>query len=121
MTDGPLRHPFLRRVPLLLLVGAGVFLWRSELFPQPRTLLWELPGSEAVRRVEVQLWKGTSLVARGDWPNNPPSPLVQQLQLRRGTYRSLSFLEFGDGHTEHHTQLLELGSQETLRLPLRPR
>jgi hypothetical protein len=121
MKDGLLRHPFLRRVPVLLLVGAGVFLWRSELFPQPRTLLWELPPSVSVTRAEVQLWKGSTLVARGEWPNNPPSPLVQTLQLRQGTYRSLSFLEFGDGHTEQHSQLVELGTQETLRLPLRPR
>ena len=121
MTEGLLGHPFIRRVPLLLLVGAGAFLWRSALFPQPRTLLWELPPSVAVTRAEVQLWEGAVLVARGEWPSNPPSPLVQQLQLRRGTYRSLSFLEFGDGHTEQHSQLVELDSQETVHLWLRPR
>ncbi len=121
MTDGLLRHPFLRRVPLLLLVVAGGFLWRSELFPQPHTLLWELPPSVEVTRAEVQLWKGSALVARAEWPSSPPSPLVLRLQLRAGSYRAWSFLEFADGRTGQQTQLVELGPQETVRLSLRPR
>jgi hypothetical protein len=121
MKDGLFRHPFLQRVPLLLLVAAGAFLWRSALFPQPRTLVWELPASMAVARAEVQLWKGSALVSRAEWPNSPKGPLVQQIQLRGGTYRALSFLEFADGTTEQHTQAVELGAQETLNLPLRPR
>lgn len=121
MTDGLLRHPFLRRVPLLLLVLAGAFLWRSALFPQPRTLVWELPSAAAVRRAEVQLWKGPSLMARAEWPNHPQGPLLEQLQLRQGTYRALTFLEMADGGTEQYAQTVQLGREETLRLSLRPR
>ncbi len=121
MTDGLLRHPFLRRAPLLLLVVAGVFLWRSELFPQPHTLVWELPPSVEVTRAEVQLWRGSALMARAEWPSSPQSPLVQELQLRAGAYRTLTFLEFADGRTERHTQLVELGREKTLHLSLRPR
>jgi hypothetical protein len=121
MTDGFLRHPFLRRVPLLLLAVAGVFLWRSELFPQPRTLLFELPPSVEVSRAEVQLWKGPSLAARAEWLSSPSSPLVLKVQLRTGTYRALSFLAYADGRTAQQTQLVELGSQETLHLSLQPR
>jgi hypothetical protein len=121
MTDGLLQHPFLRRVPLVLLVVAGAFLWRSAFFPQPRTLVWELPSAATVTRAEVQLWKGASLVARAEWPNSPQSPLLEQLQLRQGTYRALSFLELADGGTEQYAQMLQLGGEETVRLSLRPR
>ena len=120
MTDGLLHHPFLRRVPLVLLVVAGAFLWRSAFFPQRRTLVWELP-SATVTRAEVQLWKGASLVARAEWRNSPQGPLLEQLQLRQGTYRALSFLELADGGTEQYAQLLQLGGEETVRLSLRPR
>jgi hypothetical protein len=121
MTDGLLRHPFLRRVPLLLLLLAGTFLWRSALFPQPRTFLWELPASVLVTRAEIQLWKGSTLMARAEWPNSPRGVLLEQLQLRRGTYRALSFLELSDGGTEQHTQPVELDGEETVHLSLRPR
>jgi len=121
MTDGLLRHPFLRRAPLLLLVAAGVFLWRSQLFPQPRTLLWELPEAVDVTRAEVQLWQGQKLVARAEWPAHPQGPLRQQLQLRAGRYRALAFLQLAGGSEEHHVQDVLLGSEETLRLPLRTR
>jgi hypothetical protein len=121
MKDGPLRHPFLRLVPLLLVVAAGVFLWRSELFPQPRTLWWELPQAVDVTRAEVQLWQGSRLVARAEWPTHPQGPLLQQLQLRAGRYRAVDFLEFAGGGKEQHTQEVQLGSEETLRLSLSPR
>lgn len=121
MTDGPLRHPFLRRTPLLLLLLAGAFLWRSALFPQPRTFLWELPPSEPVARAEVQLWKGPRLMARAEWPNQPRGLLLEHLQLRGGTYRALSFLELADGGTEQHAQPVELAGEETVHLWLRPR
>jgi hypothetical protein len=121
MTSGPLRHPFLRRVPLLLVVAAGILLWRSAFFPQPRTLVWDLPPSVPVARVEVQLWQGSALVARGEWPASPHGPLVQQLQLRGGTYRTVSFLELTDGGTEQHVQMLELGREETVHLAIVPR
>ena len=121
MRAGPLRHPFLRRVPLLLLLLAGAFLWRSALFPQPRTLVWELPASLSVTRAEAQLWKGDALVARSEWPNGPSGPLVQQLQLRGGVYRALTFLELPDGGTEQHAQTVQVGGEETVHLLLRPR
>jgi hypothetical protein len=121
MTAGPLRHPFLRRAPLLLLLVAGAFLWRSALFPQPRAFVWDLPPSVPVTRAEVQLWKGTELMARAEWPNGPRAPLLQQLQLRRGSYRALSFLELADGGTEQHAQTVEVDREETVHLSLRPR
>jgi hypothetical protein len=121
MKDGAFRHPFLRRAPLLLLVVAGAFLWRSQLFPQPRTLLWELPESVDVARAEVQLWKGSQLVARAEWPEHPHGPLLQQLQLRAGRYRALAFLQMAGGDTEQLTQDVQVGSEETLHLTLRPR
>jgi hypothetical protein len=121
MTDRPLRHPFLRRVPLLLLLLAGAFLWRSSLFPQPRTFIWEVPSGVGVARAEVQLWKGTKLMARAEWPNHPQGAQLQQLQLRRGAYQALSFLVLTDGQSEQHSQPVELGEEETVHLWLRPR
>jgi hypothetical protein len=121
MTDGPLRHPFLRRLPLVLLLVAGVFLWRSTIFPQPRTLVWEVPPAAEVTRAEVQLWKGSTLVARAEWPSRPRGLLLQRLQLRGGTYRALSFLALADGSTEEHAQEVTLSGEETVSLSLRPR
>ncbi len=121
MKDGLLRLPFLRRAPLLLLVVAGVFLWRSELFPQPRTLLWELPEAVDVTRAEVQLWQGDRLLARAEWLSHPQGPLVQRLQLRPGHYRALTFLELDGGSREQHSQQVQVASEETLHLSVRPR
>ena len=116
-----LRQPFLRRVPLLLLVVAGVVLWQSALFPQPRTLLWELPESLEVVRAEVQLWRGSELLARGEWPSHPVSPLVQQLQLKAGTYRALAFLELSDGRVEQRIRTVQVGHEQTVRVSLQSR
>ena len=116
MTAGLLRHPFLRRVPVLLLVGAGILVWRSALFPQPRTLIWDLPAPVSLVRAEVQLWQDQALVARTEWLEAPHGPLIQQLQLRSGTYRALAFLQFSDGRTEQRGQSLVLGREETVHL-----
>jgi len=121
MTEGPLRHPFLRRVPLLLLVAAGVLLWRSPLFPQPRTMVWDLPPELAVARAEVQLWQGTSLVARAEWPEPPRGALVQRLQLRSGTYRALVFVVLADGRAAQDARAVEVGGEETVHVATAPR
>lgn len=121
MTEGALRHPLLRRVPVLLLVGAGVLLWRSPLFPQPHTLVWDVPPEMAVARAEVQLWQGSSLVARAEWPEPPHGALVQRLQLRSGSYRALVFLVLADGSTAQDARPVEVGREETLHVPTAPR
>jgi len=120
MTDGALRHPFLRRLPLLLLVGAGMLLWRSGLFPQPRTLVWDVPPDLAVTRAEVQLWQGPALVARAEWPSPPRGGLVQHLQLRSGDYRALLFLALADGGTAGDTRTVEV-REETVHIATSPR
>jgi len=121
MTEGALRHPFLRRVPLLLLVGAGVLLWRSALFPQPRTVVWDLPPELAVARAEVQLWQGSSLVARAEWPEPPRGALLQHVQLRSGTYRALVFVVLADGRSRRDGRSLEIGPEETVHVATAPR
>jgi hypothetical protein len=63
-TGRPGRRGLLRRLGLLLLIGAGLLLWRSPLLPQPHTLVWDRPFGLDLASAEVQLWRGDTLLAR---------------------------------------------------------
>jgi len=123
-TEGPAprrgRGPLVRRLVPLALVGAGLLLWRSPLFPQPRTFVWDRPFGLSVVSAEVQLWRGDTLLARAEWPDAAQGTLSQQLTLRAGPIRVLSFARLGNGSERHATQDLNLGSEDVVHAPLLP-
>ena len=114
------RSPLLRRLVPLALVAVGLLLWRSPLFPQPRTFVWDRPFGLSIVSAEVQLWRETTLLARAEWPDATQGTLSQQLSLRAGPIRVLSFVRLQDGTQRRGVQELELGSEQVVHAPLLP-
>jgi hypothetical protein len=119
-TGSPGRRGLLRRLGLLGLIGAGLLLWRSPLLPQPHTLVWDRPFGLDLASAEVQLWRGDTLLARAEWPDASQGTLSQQLTLRGGPVRVLSFVHLRDGTRRRGVQELQLGSEEVVHVPLLP-
>ncbi|HET9158315.1 MAG TPA: hypothetical protein VFN91_16690 [Myxococcaceae bacterium] len=114
------RSPLLRRLVPLALIALGLVLWRSPLFPQPRTFVWDRPFGLSIVSAEVQLWRGDTLLARAEWPDATQGTLSQQLSLRTGPIRVLSFVRLGNGIERRATQDLNLGSEDVVHAPLLP-
>lgn len=119
-TTGPERPRLLRRLIPIALVALGLVLWRSPLFPQPHTFVWDRPFGLDVVSAEVQLWRGDVLLARVEWPDATSGALTQQLTLRSGPIRVLSFARLGNGTERRATQELNLGSEDVVHAPLLP-
>jgi hypothetical protein len=117
---GPERPRILRRLIPLALVVVGLLLWRSPLFPQPHTFIWDRPFGLDVVSAEVQLWRGELLVARAEWPDATTGALTQQLTLRAGPIRVFSFVRVRDGTERRGTQDLDVGGEEVVHAPLLP-
>jgi hypothetical protein len=108
-----------KRLPILVVVALGLWLWRSSLFPQPRTFIWDRPLGLPVASAEVQLWRDDHLLARAEWPDATRGTLSQELTLRPGPLRVLTFARLADGSTRQGDQLLTLAS-EAVHAPLLP-
>jgi hypothetical protein len=109
-----------KRLPILVVVVLGLWLWRSPLFPQPRTFVWDRPLGPPVASAEVQLWREGDLVSRVEWPDATRGTLSQELTLRRGQYRIFTFARMGDGTARQGEQTLSLGSETVVHAPLLP-
>ena len=91
-----------KRLPLLLVLLAGVFLWRGGfgLLPIEREITWRLWGDFAsIRRVEVQLYDGEELLKREqlELPNGAGFEPTSRVPLKKGTYRGLVMVWRADG------------------------
>lgn len=109
-----------KRLPILVVVALGLWLWRSPLFPQPRTFIWDRPLGPPVTSAEVQLWRDGDLVSRAEWPDATRGTLNQELTLRQGPLRVLTFARMGDGTTRQGVQTLSLESEAVVHAPLLP-
>ena len=112
--------PLRRRLVPLAIIAIGFLLWRSPLLPQPRTFVWDRPVGLPVVSAEVQLWRGDTLLARAEWPDASQGALTQQVTLRSGPIRVLSFARLGNGTERRATQDLNLGSEDVVHAPLLP-
>lgn len=117
---GPERPRLLRRLIPIALIALGLVLWRSPLFPQPHTFVWDRPFGLDLVSAEVQLWRGDTLLARAEWPDASAGALTQQLTLRSGPIRVLTFARLGNGTERRATQELNLGSEDVVHAPLLP-
>lgn len=109
-----------KRLPILIVVALGLWLWRSPLFPQPRTFIWDRPLGRQVTAAEVQIWRGDSLLARAEWPDATRGTLSQELTLRPGLLRILTSARLDDGSRRQAEQELTLGSEAVVHAPLLP-
>jgi hypothetical protein len=119
------------RLPLLLALALGAWLWRSSLFPQPRELVLLLPSTRApVARVEVQLYsEGGELLKReerffqgpgaGAGAEGAPSVLRLEISLPRGRYLCRAFLRDAAGGERVLSRTVELGEERTYEVELR--
>jgi hypothetical protein len=86
-----------KRLPLILFVMVGVWLWRggAGLFAIERELVWQLPGDlSTIRAVEIQVWDGNDLLKREElsFPAGVKMDVVQKLPLRAGSYQAKVFI-----------------------------
>jgi hypothetical protein len=91
----------LRRLPVLLVLGLGLLLWRAPFFPQERVWVVELsPEWRAATRLDVQLYDGSEALLRREeraFTHGAPERLSFDLTLPQGTYRARVFGDFPPG------------------------
>lgn len=111
------RRPLLRLLPLLVIAGFGLFLWRQSNPPEPRTLRLALSDVTQARGVEVQI-EGPEgeLIQRTErffTGARPPRVLELSSPLRRGRHQIRAFTHAADGGTGGSAAtVLEIGESE---------
>ena len=120
------RHPLLRRLPLLALVGVGLWLWQAT-EPPEHSLVWRLDGAgwSAVRGLEFQVTGPDGQTLKREehfFPAAPPSEVTLKVDLPEGSYRALIFVkEPGQPARPPLVEGLTIGEEpyilKTLRLP----
>lgn len=90
-----IEHPLARRLPLLLAIAVGLWLWRSG-EESERTLIWRLPGDRAtVERVEIQLMDDDGSVLRREtlyYQTGAPPEITQRYRIDEGSYQARLFI-----------------------------
>jgi hypothetical protein len=91
-----------KRLPYLIMFALGFALWRGGFgfLATERTLTWRLPVAYAdVRRLELQVWKGDTLVQRLELstPTGLTTEPQTKLPLTRGPHRALASAWLKDG------------------------
>ena len=122
------QHPLLKRLPFLLLVALGLWLWKGARAPE-RELVWRLegPGWGDIRALDFQV-KGEDgeLVKRETrtYPQGPPGAVSLQVALPPGAYEVWVFARAERGASRPpRVERLTLGEEEarverTLRAPV---
>lgn len=92
-----MRSFLLKRLPLLLFALLGIWLWQggAGFFPTERELTWRLWGEYGqIRKVELQLWQGDSLVKREElsYPTGVTFEPTQKVPLSPGQYAAKVFI-----------------------------
>jgi hypothetical protein len=114
------RWKLLKRLPIVLLAAAGLWLWKggAGVYPVARDLVWQLPDDRAaIRGVEIQIWDEGTLLKREEfsYPKGAGADIAQKLALRAGVYQARVFIRReGGAAPEALTRELRLGDEETL-------
>ncbi|HZH02289.1 MAG TPA: hypothetical protein VEY30_00815 [Myxococcaceae bacterium] len=112
-------HPLLRRLPLLVVAGVGVWLLRSGPGARPRELVWRLPrDAQALRSVDIQILDPAGALLKREvfsFQQPPAVDLRQTVNLPEGRYTARVFVEAGPGEsrTRHAERPLELRGDVT--------
>ncbi len=109
----------LKRAPLLLVLGLGYVMWRSGFgyFASDRALVWNLPAEYgAVRRVELQVWRGEALLKREElaFPAGVTAELRTTVPLTRGQHRAVATAWTADGGSRSWTEAFDPEDRETV-------
>lgn len=94
MEDGSTRgwrqHPLARRLPLLVLFGLGLWLWKGSDVPE-RELVWRLEGGgwSDIRALDFQVKTADGELVKREtraFPHGPPDTVGLKVDLVPGTY-----------------------------------
>ncbi|HEX8435282.1 hypothetical protein [Archangium sp.] len=122
------KHPLLRRLPVLLLVALGLWLWKGSDVPE-RELVWRLdgPGWSDIRVLEFQVKaEDGELLKREEHRLReaaPPSSITQEMALPSGRYEVWVFARGAEGPSRPpRVERLTLGDEDVrvergLRVP----
>jgi hypothetical protein len=103
-----LRHPLIRRLPLLIVGLVGIWFWRTSVGTEHEVIYRLAPGFGATERVEIQLRDADGkLVKREVWffDDRPAGDITQKLQLKSGDYQAQVFVS-------------SRGSTQTVQVPV---
>ncbi len=115
-----------KRLPLLVLVGVGLLLWKTGAFgflPSDRTLIWRFPVSYSeVRKIELQIWDGDALIKREE--HSYASGLVGEptfkLPLASGVHRAIGTVWLAGADASRGFQLeFDPGTDETVVIDMK--
>jgi hypothetical protein len=107
------RSPWLRRrVPLLVVVGLGFFVWKNGfgVLATERNVEWQVPVPYGdIRDVELQLWRDEALLKREErhFAEGVSSALVNSVSLTRGAHRAVAVIGFKDGSSKTFTTAID--------------
>jgi hypothetical protein len=90
-------RPLMKRLPLLVIVGLGLWLWKVTGTPE-RELVWQLDGYgwSAVRALDFQVMGADGELLKREerfFSGAPPSEVTLKVELTEGTYRALIFVK----------------------------
>ncbi len=111
------RHPLLRRLPLLLLVAMGLWLWEGS-GTSERELVWRLegPGWSDIRTVEFQVKNVAGEVVKrqvDSFSEGPPGSITLKMDLPSGTYEVWVFARGESGPSRPpRVERLTLGDED---------
>lgn len=115
-----------KRLPLLIVLGGGLLLWKTGafgFFPTERTLIWRLPVSYGdVRRLELQVWEGDALVKREEqtYAAGLTFEPTFKVPLASGTHRAIATVGLASEPAARGFQLeFNPGSDESIVLELK--
>jgi hypothetical protein len=90
-------RPLMKRLPLLVLAGLGVWLWQVTNTPQ-RELVWQLEGAgwSTVRGLDFQVTGPEGQILKREerfFTAAPPAEVTLKMDLPQGSYRALIFVK----------------------------
>ena len=112
------QHPLLKRLPFLLLVALGLWLWQGARALE-RELVWRLegPGWSQVRALDFQLQAEDGELLKREtrtFPQGAPPIVTLQAELPPGTYEVRVFLREERGASKPlPVERLTLGAEDT--------
>ncbi|KFA93900.1 hypothetical protein [Archangium violaceum] len=121
------QHPLLRRLPFLLLVVLGLWLWKGVDAPE-RELAWRLegPGWSEIRALDLQVKNADGELVKREtrsFQSGPPGMVTLVVELPSGTYEVWVFARGESGPSRPPlVERLTLQDEDTraergLRLP----
>ncbi|WP_395827348.1 hypothetical protein [Archangium violaceum] len=111
------QHPLMKRLPLLLLLAMGLWLWRGSEVPE-RELVWRLvgPGWGEIRAIDLQVKNADGELVKREthtFQAGPPSSVTLKTELPAGTYEVWVFARGESGPSRPpRVERLTLGEED---------